>query len=54
MKKESLTIRISKKLKEEFYSRCEENLQTPSIVIRSMIENYIKKTNKGEKDNDGN
>lgn len=52
MKKESITIRISKKLKDEFYKRCEENLQTPSIVVRSLIENYIKKTSKGEKEND--
>lgn len=46
MKKVNLNIRISEELKNDFYRIAEENVQTPSALIRRWIEEYIKKNKK--------
>ena len=34
-------IRIEESLKNEFYSKCEENFQTPSVVLRGLIKKFV-------------
>ena len=36
-----IQIRIEESLKNEFYSKCEENYQTPSVVLRGLIKKYL-------------
>ena len=43
MKKVNLNIRISEEMRDEFKRIAEKNAQTPSILIRKWIEDYIKK-----------
>lgn len=43
MKTVNLNIRIEKELRDEFKRIAEENAQTPSVLIRKWIEDYIKK-----------
>ncbi len=43
IKTTQIQIRIEQGLKDAFYKKCEENMQTPSLVIRKMIEDFIKK-----------
>ncbi len=38
-KKAYIQIRVEDSLKNEFYSKCEENFQTPSVVLRGLIKN---------------
>lgn len=45
MKNFNLNIRISVDLKDGFYSKCKENMQTPSIVIRELLKLYIENGN---------
>lgn len=41
MKKEILTVRLDKGLKEEFQQIAETHSQVPSKLIRSWIEKYV-------------
>ena len=34
-------IRIEESLKNEFYEKCEENFQTPSVVLRGLIKKFV-------------
>lgn len=43
IKTTQIQIRIEQSLKDAFYKKCEENMQTPSLVLRKMIEDFIKK-----------
>jgi hypothetical protein len=36
-----IQIRIEESLKNDFYSKCEENYQTPSVVLRGLIKKYL-------------
>lgn len=36
-----IQIRIEESLKNEFYSKCEENFQTPSVVLRGLIKKFV-------------
>jgi len=47
MKTVNLNIRISEEMRDEFKELAEGNAQTPSILVRNWIEDYIKE-NKGE------
>ena len=38
-------IRIEESLKNEFYSKCEENFQTPSVVLRGLIKKFLEEEN---------
>lgn len=40
-KKAYIQIRIEESLKNEFYSKCEENFQTPSVVLRGLIKKFV-------------
>lgn len=40
-KKAYIQIRIEENLKNDFYSKCEENFQNPSAVIRGLIKKYV-------------
>lgn len=45
MKKAYIQIRIEESLKNEFYSKCEENFQTPSVVLRGLIKKFLEEEN---------
>lgn len=36
-----IQIRIEESLKNEFYGKCKENYQTPSVVLRGLIKKYL-------------
>lgn len=36
-----IQIRIEESLKNKFYSKCEENFQTPSVVLRGLIKKFL-------------
>lgn len=38
-------IRIEESLKNDFYSKCEENFQTPSVVLRGLIKKFVEEEN---------
>ena len=40
MKNTNLNFRTSKELKEEFYKKCEGNMQTPSTIFRELIKEF--------------
>ena len=40
-----IQIRIEESLKNEFFSKCEENFQTPSVVLRGLIKKFIEEEN---------
>ena len=40
-KKAYIQIRIEESLKNDFYSKCEENYQTPSVVLRGLIKKFV-------------
>jgi len=42
MKTVNLNIRISEEMRDEFKKLAEENAQTPSMLVRKWIEDYIK------------
>ncbi len=42
IKTTQIQVRIEQDLKDAFYKKCEENMQTPSLVIRKLIENFSK------------
>ena len=42
MKTVNLNIRISEEMRDEFKKQAEENAQTPSMLVRKWIEDYIK------------
>lgn len=44
-KKAYIQIRIEESLKNEFYSKCEKNFQTPSVVLRGLIKKFIEEEN---------
>jgi len=46
MKTVNLNIRISEEMRDEFKRISEENAQTPSMLIRKWIEDYIEKNKK--------
>lgn len=46
MKSVNLNIRISKEMRDEFKKIALQNAQTPSILIRKWIEEYIKENKK--------
>ena len=46
MKSVNLNIRISKETRDEFKKIAFQNAQTPSILIRKWIEEYIKENKK--------
>ena len=46
MKSVNLNIRISKEMRDEFKKIAWKNAQTPSILIRKWIEEYIKENKK--------
>lgn len=46
MKKVNLNVRISEEMRDEFKSIAEDNVQTPSALIRLWIEKYIKENKK--------
>ena len=49
MKKEiRLSMRIDKELKQAFFSLCEEKDQTPSEVIKRLMQTYLDQNSKKE------
>ncbi len=36
-----IQFRVTEALKEEFFEKCEKNLQNPSAVLRKMIEDFV-------------
>lgn len=36
-----IQFRLEESLKNEFYSKCEKNFQTPSVVLRGLIKKYL-------------
>ena len=44
-KTKNINIRIEETLLNEFKNTCEVNLQNPSKVIRSLVKEYINKSN---------
>ena len=46
MKSVNLNIRISKEMRDEFKKIASQNAQTPSILIRKWIGEYIKENKK--------
>ena len=46
--KEYIQIRIEKSIKKDFFEKAEENSQTPSMLIRNWIKEYIKGDTKND------
>ena len=49
MKTVNLNIRISEEMRDEFKQIAEDNAQTPSMLVRKWIENYIKENKEENK-----
>ena len=47
-KEVNLNIRIQQSLRKEFYDVAESRAQTPSILLRNFIKDYIKEKTKEE------
>ena len=43
-----LSMRIDKELKQDFFTLCEEKDQTPSKVIKRLMQNYLDQNGKKE------